>query len=132
MRAKDQTYITCRPRACGMRILGASLSNKSVMALGYHPGPVLMQTMATATAAAANARLRALERFQSGLGERGYTPYGLAAAVFTRDITRWIHGLDQLRELAPPKCAVRWVQAVRNRARVWRICLGAVSLLSLR
>jgi len=37
MRANDKTYIIRRPRACGVRVLRASLSNKSVIVLDYHP-----------------------------------------------------------------------------------------------
>jgi hypothetical protein len=40
VRATDKPYIIRRPRACGMRVLGASLSNKSVVVADYHPGRV--------------------------------------------------------------------------------------------
>lgn len=40
VRTADQTYIIRRPRACGMRVLGASLSKKSVVLADYHPGRV--------------------------------------------------------------------------------------------
>jgi hypothetical protein len=40
VRAPDQTYIIRRPRACGMRVLGASLGKKSVVVTDYHPGRV--------------------------------------------------------------------------------------------
>ena len=40
VRAPDQTYIIRRPRACGMRVLSASLSKKSVVVTDYHPGRV--------------------------------------------------------------------------------------------
>ena len=72
VRGNDQTYIIRRPRACGMRVLGASLSNKSVVVSDYHPGRVARSldinvgnadpTMETA-AGASNARSRALGTF---------------------------------------------------------------------
>jgi hypothetical protein len=44
VRAADQTYIIRRPRACGMRVLGASLSRKSVVVTDYHLGRVARST----------------------------------------------------------------------------------------
>jgi len=44
VRAPDQTYIIRRPRACGMRVLGASLSKKSIVVTDYHPGRVARST----------------------------------------------------------------------------------------
>jgi len=38
LRAADQPYIVRRPRVCGMRVLGASLGNRSVVVADYHPG----------------------------------------------------------------------------------------------
>ena len=38
IRAIDQPYIVRRPRVCGMRVLGASLCNRSVVIADYHPG----------------------------------------------------------------------------------------------
>jgi hypothetical protein len=58
---RDQTYIIPRPRACGMRVLGASLSRKSVIVTDYHPGRIArgtkvgVGTLAATTAAAAAA-----------------------------------------------------------------------------
>jgi hypothetical protein len=40
VRAADQPYIVRRPRVCGMRVLGASLCNRSVVVADYHPGRV--------------------------------------------------------------------------------------------
>ena len=40
VRTPDQTHIIRRPRACGMRVLGASLSEKSVVVTDFHPGRV--------------------------------------------------------------------------------------------
>ena len=62
VRAPDQTYIIRRPRACGMRVLGASLSTKSVTVTDYHPGRVARSTRVgvgtvATTAAAAGATL---------------------------------------------------------------------------
>lgn len=81
------------------------------------------------------------------------TIYGLAAAMFTKNIDRalttaqklragttWVRHsipcsqrrvltgtLDQLREPAAPAGAVRWLQAVRYRPRAWRVRPRAVS-----
>jgi hypothetical protein len=41
---RDQTYIIPRPRACGMRVLDASLSRKSVIVTDYHPGRIARGT----------------------------------------------------------------------------------------
>ena len=43
VRAADQPYILRRPRVCGMRVLGASQSNGSVVVADYHPGRVARQ-----------------------------------------------------------------------------------------
>jgi hypothetical protein len=40
VRAADQAYIIRRPRACGMRVLGASQSRKSLVVTDYHPGRI--------------------------------------------------------------------------------------------
>ena len=40
VRAADQPYIVPRPRVCGMRVLAASLCNRSVVIADYHPGRV--------------------------------------------------------------------------------------------
>ena len=40
VRPKDQAYIIRRPRACGMRVIGSPLSEKSVVVVDYHPGRV--------------------------------------------------------------------------------------------
>jgi hypothetical protein len=45
-----QTYITRRPRACGMRVLSAPLSKKSVVVVDYHPGRVARSTTASVDA----------------------------------------------------------------------------------
>lgn len=55
VRTTDQTHIIRRPRACGMRVLSAPLSKKSVVVTDYHPGRVAR----SATAAAARVRVRA-------------------------------------------------------------------------
>jgi hypothetical protein len=47
VRTTDQTYIIRRPRACGMRVLGAPLSKKSVVVVDYHPGRVARSAIAT-------------------------------------------------------------------------------------
>ncbi|KAF8502684.1 hypothetical protein F5888DRAFT_1112443 [Russula emetica] len=47
VRTTDQTYIIRRPRACGMRVLGAPLSKKSVVVVDYHPGRVARSATAT-------------------------------------------------------------------------------------
>ena len=72
---RDQTYIIPRPRACGMRVLGASLSRKSVIVTDYHPGRIARGTKvgvgtmaattgaATATSSANAARGRAPSSF---------------------------------------------------------------------
>jgi hypothetical protein len=49
VRTSDQAYVIRRPRTCGMRVLGAPLSTKSVVVTDYHPGRV-----ARSAAAAAN------------------------------------------------------------------------------
>ncbi|KAF8502677.1 hypothetical protein F5888DRAFT_1867576 [Russula emetica] len=70
VRTTDQTYIIRRPRACGMRVLGAPLCKKSVVVADYHPGRVARSATATVDAnsvslgafsdsAAAAARVRA-------------------------------------------------------------------------
>ncbi len=50
VRTAGQTYIIRRPRVCGMRVLGASLSKKCVVVADYHPGRVARSTCATANA----------------------------------------------------------------------------------
>jgi hypothetical protein len=47
VRITDQAYIIRRPRACGMRVLGAPLSKKSVVVADYHPGRVARSATAT-------------------------------------------------------------------------------------
>jgi hypothetical protein len=47
VRITDQAYIIRRPRACGMRVLGAPLSKKSVVVADYHPGRVARSVTAT-------------------------------------------------------------------------------------
>jgi hypothetical protein len=47
VRTADQTYIIRRPRACGMRVLGAPLSKTSVVVVDYHPGRVARSAIAT-------------------------------------------------------------------------------------
>jgi hypothetical protein len=60
VRSPDQTYIIRRPRTCGMRVLGAPLSTKSVFVTDYHPGRVARSADGD-TAAAARVRARALD-----------------------------------------------------------------------
>ncbi|KAF8472258.1 hypothetical protein DFH94DRAFT_856144 [Russula ochroleuca] len=48
VRTVDQTYIIRRPRSCGMRVLGAPLSKKSVVVADYHPGRVARSAAAAA------------------------------------------------------------------------------------
>ena len=60
IRAADQPYIIRRPRACGMRVLGASLGKKSVVVADYHPGRVARSANLDA---AARVRARALNTF---------------------------------------------------------------------
>ena len=56
VRAPDQTYIIRRPRACGMRVLSASLSKESVVVTDYHPGRVARSArVGVGTAAATTA-----------------------------------------------------------------------------
>ena len=55
VRTSDQAYVIRRPRTCGMRVLGAPLSTKSVVVTDYHPGRVAR----SAAAAAATARVQA-------------------------------------------------------------------------
>jgi hypothetical protein len=55
VRTADQTYIVRRPRACGMRVLGASLSKKSVVVADYHPGRVARSAAVAAACACASA-----------------------------------------------------------------------------
>ena len=50
VRNPDQTHIVRRPRACGMRVLSASLSKKSVVVTDYHPGRVARSTTAAVNA----------------------------------------------------------------------------------
>ncbi|KAI0294181.1 hypothetical protein BC826DRAFT_1104773 [Russula brevipes] len=50
VRAVDQPYIIRRPRACGMRVLGASLNTQSVVVTDYHPGRVARSASGTAAA----------------------------------------------------------------------------------
>ncbi|KAH9970673.1 hypothetical protein BJV74DRAFT_257459 [Russula compacta] len=47
VRTPDQTYIIRRGRACGMRVLGAPLSKKSVVVVDYHPGRVARSASAS-------------------------------------------------------------------------------------
>ena len=68
VRSPDQTYIIRRQRTCGMRVLGASLSSKSVVVTDYHPGRVARSAAASVgvsadggAAAAARVRARALD-----------------------------------------------------------------------
>jgi hypothetical protein len=69
VRSPEQTYIIRRLRTCGMRVLGASLSSKSVAVTDYHPGRVARSAAAASvgvsadggTAAAARVRARALD-----------------------------------------------------------------------
>ncbi|KAI0246872.1 hypothetical protein BJV78DRAFT_1250500 [Lactifluus subvellereus] len=60
VRAADQPYIIRRSRACGMRVLGASLSKKSVVVADYHPGRVARSANLDA---AARVRARTLSTF---------------------------------------------------------------------
>jgi len=62
IRVPDRTDIIRRPRACGMRVLGASLSKESIVVTDYHPGRIArsatvgvgtVAATTTATAAAA-------------------------------------------------------------------------------
>jgi hypothetical protein len=54
VRATDQTHIVGRPRVCGMRVLGAPLSKKSVAVTDYHPGRVARSVTATVDASSAS------------------------------------------------------------------------------
>lgn len=51
VRTSDQAYVIRRPRTCGMRVLGAPLSTKSVVVTDYHPGRVARSAAAAAAAA---------------------------------------------------------------------------------
>jgi hypothetical protein len=55
-----QPYIIRRPRACGMRVLGACLGKESVVVADYHPGRV---ARSASLDAAARVRARALNTF---------------------------------------------------------------------
>ena len=67
VRAADQPYIVRRPRVCGMRVLGASLGNGSVVVADYHPGRVARQC--------AGGRARSLSTFSEILlGARTQRP----------------------------------------------------------
>jgi hypothetical protein len=50
VRTTNQAYIIRRPRACGMRVLSAPLSKKSVVVADYHPGRVARSATATVDA----------------------------------------------------------------------------------
>ena len=72
VRAPDQTYIIRRPRACGMRVLGASLSKKSVVVTDYHPGRVARSARVGVGTVAATA---------AAIGIAGATPIRARALV---------------------------------------------------
>lgn len=55
VRTTDQTYIIRRPRACGMRVLGAPLGKKSIVVVDYHPGRVARSAAATVNASSVSA-----------------------------------------------------------------------------
>ena len=84
VRSADQTYIIRRPRACGMRVLGAPLNKKSVIVTDYHPGRVARSARAgvgatSSTAGTALVRARVSSTFsemqqQQKQGTRGPCP----------------------------------------------------------
>jgi len=57
VRTKDQTHIIRRPRACGMRVLGAPLSKKSVVVADYHSGRVARSVSASVDASGVSASM---------------------------------------------------------------------------
>ncbi|KAH8983465.1 hypothetical protein EDB92DRAFT_1574727 [Lactarius akahatsu] len=71
VRAPDQPYIVRRPRVCGMRVLGASLCNRSVVVADYHPGRVA-RSVGLGGGGGTGMRARALSTFSEILlGTRG-------------------------------------------------------------
>jgi hypothetical protein len=67
VRAADLPYIVRRPRVCGMRVLAASLCNRSVVIADYHPGRI-----ASSAGGGVGMRARALSTFSEILlGTRG-------------------------------------------------------------
>ena len=89
VRAADQTYIIRRPRACGMRVLGASLSSKSVVVTDYHPGRVARSakvgvgTGSTAT----TAHSRAPSTFSEMQPQRGTQARRSALVCVTKEVS---------------------------------------------
>lgn len=64
VRAADQPYIVRRPRVCGMRVLGASLCDTSVVVADYHPGRVARNAgLGGGGGGGAGMRARALSTF---------------------------------------------------------------------
>jgi len=57
VRTTDQTYIIRRPRACGMRVLGAPLGKKSVVVVDYHPGRVARSATAIVNASSVSTNM---------------------------------------------------------------------------
>lgn len=69
VRGTDQQYIVRRPRVCGMRVLGASMCNRSIVIADYHPGRV---TRSAGDSGGFGMRTRSLSTFSEILlGTRG-------------------------------------------------------------
>ena len=63
VRTTDQTHIIRRPRTCGMRVLGAPLSKKSVVVADYHPGRVARSAIAAVDANGVSASMDGRDTF---------------------------------------------------------------------
>lgn len=84
VRPADQPYIVRRPRVCGMRVLGASLCNQSVVVTDYHPGRVARSSKGGGGGTAV--RSRALSTFSEILlGTRGIAPRS-ASMCITKEV----------------------------------------------
>jgi hypothetical protein len=97
VRPADQTYIIRRPRACGMRVLGASLTTKSLVVTDYHPGRVARSDAASVSvstdggtpADAAAVRARAPAQLPSGTSPSSESwPGTRTGTIRTRTRTR--------------------------------------------
>ncbi|KAI9431412.1 hypothetical protein H4582DRAFT_1966232 [Lactarius indigo] len=94
VRAADQPYIVRRPRVCGMRVLGASLCDRSVIVADYHPGRIA-RSVGLGGSGGTGMRARALSTFSEILlGTRGV----LGARPPSMCITKEVPLLCELQE----------------------------------